>query len=292
MVWEPALRQEAVDQGALVDDLLSALAADELHMVYQPVVDTKSLDVVGVEALARWTHPRRGVVPPAVFVAAAERAGAVGELTRWVLRTVTAQAAQWPSWLKVGLNVSGAQLHAQDLPTDVARALEASGLDPGRLVIEVTETFAVGDLDRAGRTLRALADLGVVLALDDFGTGHSSLTHAHALPFDILKIDRSFVAASAAGDKRAKALVAAVAALGAGLGVDVVAEGVEDATAMQALTDLGCRFAQGFGLSRPLEPAVVTALAQAPVRWAAGRALSGLPAVPLPRDQGHLTLAQ
>ena len=284
VVWEPALRQEQLDQGALVEDLRAALRADELHVVYQPVVDTSTLRVVGVEALARWHHPRRGVVPPNVFVAAAERAGVVGELTRWVLRTVTAQAVAWPSWLKVALNVSAAQLTAEGIVQDVQKALLTSRLDPGRLVLEVTETSAVGDLPRAKRTLEALSELGLVLALDDFGTGHSSLTHAHALPYDILKVDRSFVAAAAAGDKRATALVAAVAALGERLGVDVVAEGVEDADALAALTELGCRFAQGFGLSRPLEAAAVTALASAPGGWTSGRGLSSVPAPRLPEQ--------
>ena len=286
VVWEPALRQQQLDQGVLVEDLRAALRNDELHVVYQPLVDTTTMQVMGVEALARWHHPRRGVVPPKVFVDAAERAGVVGELTRWVLGTVTAQAAQWPAWLKVGLNVSAAQLTAEGIVHDVQRALITSRLDPARLVLEVTETSAMGDLPRAKRTLEALSELGLVLALDDFGTGHSSLTHAHALPYDILKVDRSFVAAAARGDKRATALVAAVTALGERLGVDVVAEGVESPEALAVLTELGCRYAQGHGLSRPLQAAAVTALLAAPGGWTAGRALT---AVPLPRAEERLS---
>ena len=279
VLWEPQLRQDAIEHDALVADLRAALANDELHMVFQPVVDIARKSVVGVEALARWQHPTRGDVPPTVFVAAAERAGAVADLTRWALRTAFRHARAWPTSLDVGLNISAAQLVDDRIVDDVRDALTVAGLPANRIVLEVTETFAVQDLPRAKQTLDQLAALGVLLALDDFGTGYSSLTHAQALPFDILKIDRSFVSAAATGDSGALATISAVAALAQRLSVAVVAEGVEDLAQLPELLALGCAQAQGYALSRPLTAEQVTA-AVAHTPWhVAG------PAVPAPRSE-------
>ena len=263
-LWRQGMRRAGEELDELSDDLRAALREDQLRLVYQPVVDAAGLRVRGVEALARWRHPVRGDVPPDVFVPCAERSGLAGDLTRWVLRTACAEATEWPagpdgSQVNLALNISAVQLADLQVVDDVRAALAASGLPASRLVLEVTETAEVVDLACAHRTLTALADLGATLALDDFGTGHSSLTHVQALPFHILKIDRSFVAAAADGDRRALATVAAVGALAGRLDVDVVAEGVEDAAQLGALRELGCGYAQGFGLSRPLEVAAVRA---------------------------------
>jgi len=257
VLWDPALRDAGLERESLVHDLLTALAQDALTLAYQPVVDIATLRVRGIEALARWSHPDRGQVPPSLFVACAERAGKVAELTRWVLRTAFREAASWPDAadggeVNIAVNISAAQLADERVVTDVRDALRASGLRAGRVVLEVTETAQVVDLERAKQTLEALTDLGVGLALDDFGTGYSSLSHVQALPFDILKIDRSFVAAAAAGDRRGLATIAAVCALAERLGVDVVAEGVEDQGQLAELADLGCGYAQGYALARPL----------------------------------------
>ena len=278
VVWDPSLRQATIDDAALVADLRKGLSRGELRMVYQPVVDIHTLQVRGVEALARWTHPERGEISPAVFVAAAERRAAIAELTTWSLDEVCRTVVAWPSWLEISINISAAHLTNEAIVSEVRRALRSSGVSASRLVLEVTETCALSDLPRAKRTLLALSELGVKLALDDFGTGHSSLTHAHALPFDVLKIDRSFVSAAAGGDKRAVATVAAVAALGERLGVDVVAEGVEDRTELGLLSQLGCGLAQGYALSRPLERATVEELLA--TVWPALTPT----AVPTPRD--------
>ena len=263
VLWQPQLRQDALEQEALVEDLRQALAEDALHLVFQPVVDIRTRRVVAVEALARWRHPERGDVPPTVFVAAAERAGDVADLTRWALRTACRHARSWPETLTVGLNISAAQLNDEGVVDDVRTALHDAGLHPGRVVLEVTETFAVQDLPRARETLQQLSDLGVRLALDDFGTGYSSLTHAQTLPFDVLKIDRSFVAAAATGDRGARATISAIAALAERLAVEVVAEGVEDLAQLPDLLALGCQQAQGFALSRPLAAEQVTRAAAA-----------------------------
>jgi diguanylate cyclase (GGDEF)-like protein len=279
VLWDPRLRQHALEQVALVTDLRQALREDALSLAFQPVVDIRSGAVVGVEALARWDHPVRGSVPPAVFVDAAERAGVVAELTRWVLRAACRQAQSWPEAIHLSLNISAAQLTDDGVVDDVRAALADAQLSPSRIVLEVTETFAVHDLPRAKATLLALAGLGVALALDDFGTGYSSLTHAQALPFDILKIDRSFVAAAATGDRGAVATISAVAALASRLNVDVVAEGVEDLGQLPALLGLGCTFAQGYALARPMTALQVDAAVRAPGPWLLGEA-----ALPLPRD--------
>ncbi|MCU1602370.1 MAG: hypothetical protein JWO22_3079 [Frankiales bacterium] len=280
VLWDPQLRQEAIAQDALVADLREALAHNELTLVFQPVVDITSHEVVGVEALARWHHPVRGQVPPTVFVEAAERAGAVAELTRWALRTACRHARDWPVHLKVGLNISAAQLTDEDVVSDVQAALRDAGMTPDRIVLEVTETFAVHDLDRAKATLEQLDALGVVLALDDFGTGYSSLTHAQMLPFDILKIDRTFVAAAAEGDRGALATISAVTALAEQLAVDVVAEGVEDLDQLADLLQMGCRLAQGYALARPLTPEQIDVALSTGEPW-----LLGLPVLPRPRDE-------
>ena len=261
VLWEPRLREDALAQDALVQDLREALAQDALHLVFQPVVDIRTRRVLAVEALARWDHPERGSVPPTVFVEAAERAGAVAELTRWALRTACRHALTWPESLVVGLNISAAQLTDEGVVEDVRAALSTAGLRPDRVVLEVTETFAVQDLPRARETLQQLSDLGVRLALDDFGTGYSSLTHAQTLPFDVLKIDRSFVAAAATGDRGARATISAVTALAHQLAVEVVAEGVEDLQQLGDLLALGCAQAQGYALARPLSAGQVTTAA-------------------------------
>jgi EAL domain-containing protein (putative c-di-GMP-specific phosphodiesterase class I) len=267
VLWQPALRQDQLDHAGLVADLRTALEEDQLSLVYQPVVDIRTLQVLGLEALARWEHPERGPVSPTVFVAAAERAGIVAELTRWVLKQALHDARGWDTGINVAINVSAAQLVDDEVVNDVGAALHVSGVPVDRLVLEVTETSAVVDLERARRTLSGLAELGATLALDDFGTGYSSLTHAHALPFDILKIDRSFVAASAEGDRQAVATIAAVCALAQRLGVDVVAEGVEDPAQLAELTGLGCGYAQGFGLARPMTAKQIARAAAPPGPW-------------------------
>ena len=263
-LWHPGLRSAQLDDLALAEDLSHALATGELYLVYQPVVDIHTSQVRGVEALARWEHPTRGTVPPDVFIPCAERRGVISDLTRWVLAQACEVAAAWPvdacgEHVTMALNISSVSLADLEIVKEVQCALQVAGLSPDRLVLEVTETAAVLDLDRARSALEGLEALGVALALDDFGTGHSSLTHVQALPFDILKIDRSFVAAAQAGDRRSEATIAAICALADQLDVDVVAEGVEDLTQLTALQAMGCRYAQGYALSRPIGKVAVDA---------------------------------
>ena len=284
-VWHEGMRRVGEELDELSEDLQEALRQDALRLVYQPVVDARTLEVRGVEALARWRHPVRGDVPPDVFVACAERSGLAGALTRWVLRTACTEARRWPAGvdgtrLRLSLNISAVQLADLEVVDDVRAALAVSGLPAACLVLEVTETAEVVDLARARCTLEALAQLGVALALDDFGTGHSSLTHVQMLPFHVLKVDRSFVAGAAAGDRRAVATIAAVGALASGIDVVVVAEGVEDVRQLDDLVGLGCSLAQGFGLSRPVEAGDVRAALTPPQPggWVLGRRQAALAA--------------
>ena len=278
---QPPMRRAEVAHAELLDQLVHALSSNALSLAYQPIVDLQDLRVLGLEALARWQHPQLGTISPSTFVACAERGGIVRSLTQWALATALPAAASWPTSadghvVNVAVNISGAQLADALIVDDVRAALALSGIAPSRVVLEVTETSRVVDLGQAQRTLSALAALGVRLALDDFGTGFSSLTHVTTLPFDILKIDRSFVAASSAGDKRALATVAAVCALATRLDVDVVAEGVEDPAVLPTLTGLGCKYAQGYLFSRPLTSAQVSSafLAQGRQGW---QLLAGAP---------------
>lgn len=257
VVWHPSLRRDELEQEALLNDLRQALRVSALTLQYQPVVDLHSLRVRGLEALARWHHPVRGQVPPSLFVQLAEQTGMARELSCWVLRTAFTEAATWlpapdGARLKIAVNLSAAQLADERVVHDVRAALAQTGLAPDRVVLEVTETAPLADLAQAKATLEALADLGCTLALDDFGTGYSSLTHAQTLPFHIVKIDQTSVAASACHEPGALATIAAICALATRLHVDVVAEGVEDPQQSAQLIALGCNYAQGNALASPL----------------------------------------
>ncbi len=292
VVWDAALRADELAEDALVADLRQALDQGALTLAYQPVADIRSGRVRGVEALARWHHPVRGPVPPSTFVPCAERAGLARDLTRWVLRTALTAATSWTGAddgedIKIALNISASQLADDGVVHDVRQALETCGLPAERVILEVTETAEVVDLARAKQTLDALVELGVALALDDFGTGFSSLSHVQALPFHILKVDRSFVAAAALGDRRAIATIAAVCALAARIGVDVVAEGVEDLAQLPELVGLGCNHVQGYALARPCpESEVALALStQRDTGWILHRGLAPT-RLPGPRRTG------
>ncbi|HWG95247.1 MAG TPA: EAL domain-containing protein [Mycobacteriales bacterium] len=233
-------------------DLRAALQAGALHVHYQPVVDLVADRVVGVEALARWTHPVHGPVPPLEFVAAAERSGLVVALERIVLDTACGQLAAWrraSPGLTVAVNVSARHLREHDLLETVISTLGRHGLPPSALVLEVTESLLFHDDDHVRRVLGQLHTAGVGLALDDFGTGYSSLSRLVDYPFDTLKVDRSFVNGIDRGT--GTAVLTATLAMARGLGMRVVAEGVETPDQLSFLTDSGCELAQGYLLSRP-----------------------------------------
>jgi len=231
-------------------ELRTAIVQDQLVLHYQPLAGAGDGKVCGFEALVRWNHPERGMVPPMDFIPLAEETGLIAPLGEWVLRKACADAASWLNPLRIAVNLSPRQLHQPQLPGLVAEVLQTTGLAPHRLELEITETALFDDFDAALEGLRRLKLLGVRVAMDDFGTGFSSLSTLHSFPFDKLKIDRSFVKAIHTDD-RATAIVRAVLGLGHSLSIPVVAEGVETDEQLDFLRLEGCAEVQGFGIGRP-----------------------------------------
>jgi EAL domain-containing protein (putative c-di-GMP-specific phosphodiesterase class I) len=238
---------------AVEADLAAALEHGELELHYQPKVSLDDRRPTGTEALVRWRHPRRGLLPPAEFIGAAEELGLMASLGRWVLSAACREAAAWQGIraLTVAVNVSAEQLRHDDLLATATGALGDSGLPAACLELELTESLLVQDLDAAARTVGRLRELGVRVAIDDFGTGYSSLRYLGHLPADALKIDRGFVA-GATSDARDACVVRAVIGLGHHLGLRVVAEGIETEDQAAFLTSEGCDEGQGYLFAPPL----------------------------------------
>jgi diguanylate cyclase (GGDEF)-like protein len=252
-VFGPDAHVEVTERLAMESELSAALERRELHLVYQPKVDLRTGDTVGLEALARWTHPKFGAVPPTAFIPVAEDTGLILELGRFVLEEACSQAADWSrqgSDVIVAVNVSARQLADTGLPDLVATVLADTGVPPERICIELTESILMGDTVQTVATLEALHRLGLLLSIDDFGTGYSSLAYLHRFPVDELKIDRVFVQELTVRPE-SRTLVAAMIAMGRALGLSIVAEGVETVAQAAALRELGCDIAQGYLYSRP-----------------------------------------
>ena len=231
-------------------DLQKAITEGELNVFYQPQVRVSDGELLAFEALARWTHPVHGQVPPGTFVPLAEESGLMPELGEWVLRTVCREAAAWRRPLRVAVNLSPIQIIQGDLPSLVHSILIETGMSPERLELEVTESVLIKDMDRALRTLRRLKAFGIRIAMDDFGTGYSSLSYLQSFPFDKLKIDRSFVH-NLDHNAHSRAIVRAVVGLGRALNLPVVAEGVESSAQLDVLRSETCEEVQGFLTGRP-----------------------------------------
>lgn len=246
------LKDEAQERRLIEEDLRDALAHDQLEMHYQPTVRVKDNIVVCCEALMRWTHPERGPVSPAVFIPIAEESNLINALGEWALRTACAHAARWPGKVQVSVNVSAVQFATAGFPAVVANALAASGLEPERLELEITESVFMGDSDTNDSIFRALKGMGVKLALDDFGTGYSSLGYLRNAPFDKLKIDRSFVEACTEKDSSDAAIVSAILALSSALGMQTTVEGVEAFDQLDLVCAKGAKLVQGFIYSRAI----------------------------------------
>ncbi|MCW6512943.1 putative bifunctional diguanylate cyclase/phosphodiesterase [Lichenifustis flavocetrariae] len=249
--FEPEMDAEMRSRVLLERDLRQAVAQDAIVPHYQPLVDLRTGAVVGFEMLARWPHPTRGMVPPDVFIPLAEDLGLIGALTERLMRQACREAANWPHAITLACNLSPVQLCDPGLPEAIRDVLNETGLLPSRLELEVTESALVGDLALARASLGQLKVLGVRLAIDDFGTGYSSLRHLQSLPFDKIKIDRSFVAGMT-DDIDSGKIVSAVVGLGRSLGLVTVAEGIETETIAGCLRDLGCDIGQGWLFGRPM----------------------------------------
>ena len=240
-------------------DLRRALAAGQLEVFYQPQIDVRARCVAGFEALLRWRHPLKGLVPPDQFIPLAEETGMIVPIGAWVLRQACMAASAWPGVMKVAVNLSPVQFRSRDLVSDVEAALDASGLPPNRLELEITETVMMQDTDATLATLHTLRDLGIQVAMDDFGTGYSSLGYLRRFPFDRIKIDQSFVREMET-ETDCIAIVRAVTTLGHDLGMATTAEGVETRKQFDALTHAGCTEVQGYLFSPAVPGAAVLEL--------------------------------
>jgi len=237
------------DRRALEHDLKSAVANGELFLEYQPQRCAGG-EVIGFEALVRWQHPQRGIVPPAEFIPIAEETDLIVGIGEWVLREACREAASWQRPLQVAVNVSAIQFRRGNLQQMVDSVLRESGISPARLELEITEGVLIENVARATQMLKGLKGLGVSIALDDFGTGYSSLSYLQSFPLDRIKIDRSFIASLGRTD-RSLAIVRAVIGLAHGLGLPAVAEGVETNEQLAALVSEGCDEMQGYLIGRP-----------------------------------------
>ena len=247
--FDKSMDKQLRDQRALEQDLTSAIARNELTLHYQPQARISGA-ITGFEALARWQHPRHGMVPPATFIPLAEESGSIVALGEWVLRAACREAASWPKPLSVAINLSPVQFRDTDLPKLVHEVLLETGLAPERLELEITEGVLIGDFTRAVGILRRLKALGVRIAMDDFGTGYSSLSYLQSFPFDKIKIDQAFIA-NVTDSRQSATIVRAVIALGRGLALPVMAEGVETEEQLKFLADEHCDEVQGYYIGRP-----------------------------------------
>jgi EAL domain-containing protein (putative c-di-GMP-specific phosphodiesterase class I) len=256
-VFEQSMHETALKRLELKGDLQRALDHEEFVLHYQPVIELESGRITGVEALVRWNHPERGLVPPLEFIPLAEETGLIVPIGRWVLSQACAYAVALREKLggvdlHMAVNLSARQVQRPEVVQDVAHILEETGLPPQLLVIEITESVMMQDMDLAIERLTQLKDLGVRLAIDDFGTGYSSLNYVRRFPVDILKVDKSFIDGVSEGGE-SSALTAAVIELAGILHLTPVAEGIERADQLERLLELRCELGQGFLFAKPLD---------------------------------------
>ncbi|HEV7751128.1 MAG TPA: EAL domain-containing protein [Baekduia sp.] len=283
-VYEESMQAEVIERLELEGELLHAIERDEIAVHYQPVIALDGQTLAGFEALARWTHPTRGLVPPPQFIPLAEDNGSIVALGRQILRTACRQAARWleefPSTEPriMSVNLSGRQLEDPNIVSDVAAALADSGLPATALVLEITETVLMHDTEATIARLTALKALGVRLAVDDFGTGYSSLRYLRRFPIDILKMAKPFVDGLDVDDE-GRALARAIVELATSLKLACIAEGIEDSGQAAALHQLGCGLGQGFHFARPMAPDAIAALMVEPA--GSGRMFAMAPSTPI-----------
>jgi EAL domain-containing protein (putative c-di-GMP-specific phosphodiesterase class I) len=250
--FEAGMDEEIHKRRLLEVDLRQAVQEGALALHYQPLIEARSHVLSGFEALVRWTHPVRGVVPPSMFIPLAEETGLIHDVGAWVLRTACAAAAQWPAHVRISVNLSTLQLITGRLEDEVARALAESGLQAERLELEITESVLLQDSEKTLKVLHRLQQFGVHISIDDFGTGYSSLSYLKQFPFDKIKIDQSFVR-DLPHNTTSIEIMRAVLGLGKALGMRVLAEGVETQEQLDLLENAGCNEFQGYLFSRPVD---------------------------------------
>ncbi|WP_174507984.1 putative bifunctional diguanylate cyclase/phosphodiesterase [Klebsiella oxytoca] len=249
-IFRPDMLQRLQENKSFEDDLLQALDNGEFRVYYQPIADTVNGEIYGYEALVRWFHPVRGVVPPTTFIPIAEKTGMINALGEWVLSTACEEAAKWSSPMKVSVNVSPIQLINSSLTDVVISVLKRTGLDPHRLDLEITESDIFNENTRSLEILSQLRELGIQISIDDFGTGYSSLSRLSYFPFDKIKIDRSFVV-NIPMQKDDLDIVRLIISMGKSLHMRIVAEGVETEEQLHSLQQLGCDLVQGYLIGKP-----------------------------------------
>ncbi len=261
-IFAAGMHEELQQRHMLERDLRLAIADGQLEMHYQPLVSAVDDRIIACEALARWKHPEKGYIPPLKFIPLAEENGLIHQIGRWALKTACLEATLWPSHIGVSVNVSARQFGAGTLSDDVQAALNESGLEPGRLQLEITESILMGDVEAAIESLRDLRSQGIKISMDDFGTGYSSLSYLVRFPFDKLKIDKSFVDNL---DTRSEpqVIIRVIIELARTLGISTTAEGVETLQQKMALRNIGCEEMQGYFFSRPLPAGQIRALVAA-----------------------------
>jgi diguanylate cyclase (GGDEF)-like protein len=260
--FEESLNERAQQRRQLETDLRLAIERGEFELLYQPLFHLEQNRICSFEALIRWNHPKRGVVPPAEFVAVAEDTGLIVPIGAWVVREACEQAARWPEHVRVAVNVSAVQFHRGSLHENILGALGASGLSPARLEVEITESIFLDGGESTLKLLHSLRSLGVRIALDDFGTGYSSLSYLQSFPFDKLKIDRSFIQNLLTRDG-ASAIVRAITELAHALNIETTAEGVEETAQLMELRSHGCSSVQGYLFAEPMSASDVDQLFRA-----------------------------
>jgi len=260
--FEAGMDKRAQSRRKIETELRDAIQRDVLRPHYQPLIDLSTGRITGFEALVRWPHPDRGMVPPSEFIPVAEETGLISALGRSMLRQACSDAAKWPDEVRVAVNMSPLQFRVGNVLSLVMDVLKQSGLPPSRLELEITETLVLEKSGQVLATLHALRALGVRISMDDFGTGYSSLSYLRSFPFDKIKIDQSFIRDLAA-NREAQAIVRSIVSLGKGLGVTITAEGVETEAELRCLRAEGCHEGQGYLFSRPRPNVEIVGLLQA-----------------------------
>jgi diguanylate cyclase (GGDEF)-like protein len=253
-LYDPDQNIHSVRRLRLMNDLRAAVKNNEIHLAYQPIIDTTSQAVTYIEALARWDHPELGGIPPDEFISMAEQMGLINILTMQILNQSLIDLKRWHKQgyeIGVSVNLSVYSLQNLSLPDDVHALLKTHGMDAKKVQLEITETALMQDLNRAGNILNALSEIGFELAIDDFGTGFSSLNYLKKLPVDVLKIDRSFIS-DMCTDETDRAVVKTIIELGHNLDCQVVAEGVEDQSTLELLGQMRVDSLQGYFISKPV----------------------------------------
>jgi diguanylate cyclase (GGDEF)-like protein len=250
--FAPEMHEAARERQLMESDLRVALEKEQLRVVFQPSVDASSEAVTGFEALVRWDHPEHGPISPATFIPLAEEIGLINEIGEWVLRTACAEAAKWPQHITVAVNLSPVQFRSHSLPATIRSVLSDTELAAKRLELEITEGVFLSNDEHVHEMIGNLKAIGVKLALDDFGTGYSSLSYLQRVPFDKIKIDRSFVSGASDPASRNAALIRAMVGLASDLKMQTTAEGVETQEELQLVRDLGCSLVQGYYFGKPM----------------------------------------